>query len=112
MGFKRAHVVAEHETKNGDYHRGFIFEGEYSSFPPAWVLHNLRHWVDTCKAADARDYVISKVQKKIKQNYIASQFPPEIMRRVLLYAAYRHWRNNAHDEILERNGLPPQERRR
>lgn len=112
MTLKR-HTVVNPPTDNGDHHKGFIFEGRYYSFPPRWVLHNLRHWVDTCKATDTRDYVISKVQRKIRQNHIvALEFPPEIMERTLAYALYRHWMNLFHDTVLEKNGIPPQERRR
>lgn len=96
----------------GEHHRGFKFNGKDYSYPPSYMLSNLRHWVDTCRPDDTRDYVISKVEAKLRQNHVASEFPPIIRSRIFAYAQYRHSRNKMFARVLARNGVPPQERRR
>ena len=100
------------KVDHGEHHTCFKFEGKYHSHPPKYILSNLRHWVDTCKPGDTRDYVISKVEAKLRQNHMASEFPPIIRSRILTYAAYRHSMNQFFAWVLAHNGVPPQERRR
>ena len=93
---------------HADHYKGFLFRGVHRPYPPAYLLSNLRHWVDTCKPDATRDYVISRVRRKLRENYLPSELGAVVLSRILDYAEYRHETNIRFAESVAADRIPTQ----